>query len=174
MPYPDHFNTHAYNIEEVVWEVPYKLMLAWGKEAKDMQDITLNKARVRTFIQGYNSINKPFVVYDNEKLLDKINYLIKALLLISDSMTYLYDGVTTDVGFIINNLATFLVYTCNYILLMLFGKCLIDYIKPNKKQRCVFCIVFICIIISLIMLVASQFFDIIYYFSAHCNIKKHH
>lgn len=87
-----------------------------------------------------------------------------ALLLISDSMTYLYDGVTTDVGFIINKLATFLVYTCNYTLLMLFGKCLIDYIKPNKKQRCVFCVVFICIIISLIMLVASQFFDIIYYF----------
>ena len=87
-----------------------------------------------------------------------------ALLLISDSMTYLCDGVTTDVGFIINKLATFLVYTCNYILLTLFGKCLIDYIKPNKKQRCVFCVVFICIIISLIMLVASQFFDIIYYF----------
>lgn len=87
-----------------------------------------------------------------------------ALLLISDSMTYLYDGVTTDVGFIINKLATFLVYTCNYILLTLFGKCLIVYIKPNKKQRCVFYIVFICIIISLIMLVASQFFDIIYYF----------
>lgn len=87
-----------------------------------------------------------------------------ALLLISDSMTYLYDGVTTDVGFIINKLATFLVYTCNYILLTLFGKCLIDYIKPNNKQRCVFCVVFICIIISLIMLVASQFFDIIYYF----------
>ena len=87
-----------------------------------------------------------------------------ALLLISDSMTYLYDGVTTDVGFIINKLATFLVYTCNYTLLTLFGKCLIDYIKPNKKQRCVFYIVFICIIISLIMLVVSQFFDIIYYF----------
>lgn len=87
-----------------------------------------------------------------------------ALLLISDSMTYLYDGVTTDFGFIINKLATFLVYTCNYTLLTLFGKCLIDYIKPNKKQRCVFCVVFICIIISLIMLVASQFFDIIYYF----------
>lgn len=87
-----------------------------------------------------------------------------ALLLISDSMTYLYDGVTTDVGFIINKLATFLDYTCNYTLLMLFGKCLIDYVKPNKKQRCVFYVVFICIIISLIMLVASQFFDIIYYF----------
>lgn len=87
-----------------------------------------------------------------------------ALLLISDSMTYFYDGVTTDLGFIINKLATFLVYACNYSLLMLFGKCLIDYVKPNKKQRCVFYVVFICIIISLIMLVASQFFDIIYYF----------
>lgn len=87
-----------------------------------------------------------------------------ALLLISDSMTYFYDGVTTDIGFIINKLATFLVYACNYTLLMLFGKCLIDYVKPNKKQRYVFCVVFICIIISLIMLVASQFFDIIYYF----------
>lgn len=87
-----------------------------------------------------------------------------ALLLISDSMTYLYDGVTTDLGFIINRLATFLVYACNYSLLMLFGKCLIDYVKPNKKQRRVFCVVFICIIISLIMLVVSQFFDIIYYF----------
>ncbi len=87
-----------------------------------------------------------------------------ALLLISDSMTYFYDGVTTDLGFIINKLATFLVYACNYTLLMLFGKCLIDYVKPNKKQRYVFCVVFICIIISLIMLVASQFFDIIYYF----------
>lgn len=78
MPYPDHFNNHAYNIEEVVWTVPYKLLLAWGKETKDMQDITPNKARVRTFIQGYNSIRKPYVVYDNEKLLDQINGLSDA------------------------------------------------------------------------------------------------
>lgn len=78
MPYPDHFNDHAYNIEEVVWTVPYKLLLAWGKEAKNMQDITPNKARVRTFIQGYNSIRKPYVVYDNEKLLDQINGLSDA------------------------------------------------------------------------------------------------
>lgn len=100
MPYPDHFNTHAYNIEEVVWEVPYKLMLAWGKEAKDMQDITLNKARVRTFIQGYNSINKPYVVYDNEKLLDQINGLADAGIL--------------DNGYIVWNAGSYIDNYCLY------------------------------------------------------------
>ena len=75
MPYPDHFGAHAYDIEEVVWTVPYKLMYAWGSQALSMQNITPNKAKVRTFIQGYNSINEPYVVYDNEKLLDQINGL---------------------------------------------------------------------------------------------------
>lgn len=100
MPYPDHFNTHAYNIEEVVWEVPYKLLLAWGKEAKDMQDITPNKARVRTFIQGYNSINKPYVVYDNEKLLDQINGLADAGIL--------------DNGYIVWNAGSYIDNYCLY------------------------------------------------------------
>ena len=76
MPYPDHFGSHAYDIEEVVWTVPYKLMYAWGSQAFGMQNITPNRARVRTFIQGYNSINEPYVIYDNEKLLDQINGLI--------------------------------------------------------------------------------------------------
>lgn len=100
MPYPDHFNTHAYNIEEVVWEVPYKLLLAWGKETKDMQDITPNKARVRTFIQGYNSINKPYVVYDNEKLLDQINGLADAGIL--------------DNGYIVWNAGSYIDNYCLY------------------------------------------------------------
>jgi len=100
MPYPDHFNTHAYNIEEVVWEVPYKLMLAWGKETKDMQDITPNKARVRTFIQGYNSINKPYVVYDNEKLLNQINGLADAGIL--------------DNGYIVWNAGSYIDNYCLY------------------------------------------------------------
>lgn len=100
MPYPDHFNTHAYNIEEVVWEVPYKLLLAWGKDAKDMQDITLNKARVRTFIQGYNSISRPYVVYDNEKLLDQINGLSDAGIL--------------DNGYIVWNAGSYIDNYCLY------------------------------------------------------------
>lgn len=100
MPYPDHFNAHAYNIEEVVWEVPYKLLLAWGKEAKKMQDITPNKARVRTFIQGYNSINKPYVVYDNEKLLDQINGLSDAGIL--------------DNGYIVWNAGSYIDNYCLY------------------------------------------------------------
>ena len=100
MPYPDHFNDHAYNIEEVVWEVPYKLLLAWGKEAKNMQDITPNKARVRTFIQGYNSIRKPYVVYDNEKLLDQINGLSDAGIL--------------DNGYIVWNAGSYIDNYCLY------------------------------------------------------------
>ena len=100
MPYPDHFNDHAYNIEEVVWTVPYKLLLAWGKETKDMQDITPNKARVRTFIQGYNSINKPYVVYDNEKLLDQINGLADAGIL--------------DNGYIVWNAGSYIDNYCLY------------------------------------------------------------
>lgn len=100
MPYPDHFNTHAYNIEEVVWEVPYKLLLAWGKEAKKMQDITPNRARVRTFIQGYNSISRPYVVYDNEKLLDQINGLADAGIL--------------DNGYIVWNAGSYIDNYCLY------------------------------------------------------------
>lgn len=100
MPYPDHFDAHAYNIEEVVWEVPYKLLLAWGKEAKNMQDITPNKARVRTFIQGYNSISRPYVVYDNEKLLDQINGLADAGIL--------------DNGYIVWNAGSYIDNYCLY------------------------------------------------------------
>ena len=100
MPYPDHFNAHAYNIEEVVWEVPYKLLLAWGKEAKKMQDITPNRARVRTFIQGYNSISRPYVVYDNEKLLDQINGLADAGIL--------------DNGYIVWNAGSYIDNYCLY------------------------------------------------------------
>ena len=100
MPYPDHFNNHAYNIEEVVWTVPYKLLLAWGKETKNMQDITPNKARVRTFIQGYNSIRKPYVVYDNEKLLDQINGLSDAGIL--------------DNGYIVWNAGSYIDNYCLY------------------------------------------------------------
>ena len=39
MPYPDHFGSHAYDIEEVVWTVPYKLMYAWGSQALGMQKL---------------------------------------------------------------------------------------------------------------------------------------
>lgn len=76
MPYPDHFGEHAYGIEEIVWEVPYKLLLAWGKEAIKQQDLIPTPAKVRTYIQGYNSIYEPIIFYDNSKLEEQINGLI--------------------------------------------------------------------------------------------------
>ncbi len=76
MPYPDHFLEHAYGIEEVVWEVPYKLLKAWGSQALERQNETPSPARVRTYIQGYDSIYEPYVSYDNSKLEEQINGLI--------------------------------------------------------------------------------------------------
>lgn len=75
MPYPDHFLPHSYNIEEIVWEVPYKLLSAWGKQAMLRQNETTSPAKVRTYIQGYDSIYEPFVAYDNEKLKEQIDGL---------------------------------------------------------------------------------------------------
>ena len=76
MPYPDHFSRFSYDLKEVVWTVPYKLLSAWGKEVKKMQDITPHKAKIRTFIQGYDATKDPYVAYDNQKLIDQINALI--------------------------------------------------------------------------------------------------
>lgn len=76
MPYPDHFSPHFYGIEEVVWEVPYKLLTYWGINAKRQQSLTPSPAKVRTYIQGYNAIYEPFVFYDNEKLDEQIRALI--------------------------------------------------------------------------------------------------
>lgn len=100
MPYPDHFGQHSYGIEEVVWEVPYKLLLAWGKEALNQQTLIPTPAKVRTFIQGYNSIYEPFVVYDNQKLEDQIQGLI-------DSGIY-------DNGYIVWNSGSFIDNYCLY------------------------------------------------------------
>ena len=76
MPYPDHFGEHAYGIEEIVWEVPYKLLINWGAHVRKMQELIPTPAKVRTYIQGYNAIYEPHVVYDNEKLDEQIRALI--------------------------------------------------------------------------------------------------
>ncbi|MBR3227051.1 MAG: hypothetical protein IKF68_00740, partial [Erysipelotrichaceae bacterium] len=76
MPYPDHFGPHAYGIEEIVWEVPYKLLMIWGEHTKRAQSLIPTPAKVRTYIQGYNSIYEPIVFYDNEKVDEQIRALI--------------------------------------------------------------------------------------------------
>ncbi len=75
MPYPDHFSTHEYGISEVVWTVPYKLLSAWGSYVAKKQEIIPTPAVVRTWIQTYNSIKTPTVVYDASKVSDEIRAL---------------------------------------------------------------------------------------------------
>ena len=76
MPYPDHFKDHDYGISDAyVWQVPYRLVYAWGKEAKLRQNEIPTPAKVRAWIQGYNSIRKPTVIYDSDKILEQINAL---------------------------------------------------------------------------------------------------
>lgn len=78
MPYPDHFGNHDYDIKEYVWEVPYELLFSWANQAKCRQDNIETPAKVRTWLQGYNSIKKPTVIYDDQKVIDQVNGLKNA------------------------------------------------------------------------------------------------
>ena len=73
MPYPDHFGPGYYGID-TPWEKPYELMHAWGSNALNCQNETYEPARLRTWIQVYDSISYP-VVYDATKVKDQINAL---------------------------------------------------------------------------------------------------
>ena len=75
MPYPDHFNPHDYDIKEVVWTVPYKLLDKWSKYVVSKQEVIPTPAIVRTWIQTYNTTKKPSVVYDSNKISDQIQAL---------------------------------------------------------------------------------------------------
>lgn len=75
MPYPDHFNAHAYGIKEIVWTVPEKLMTAWGKDVVERQKTIPTPAIVRTWIQSYNAIHEPYITYDNQKIKEQIRGL---------------------------------------------------------------------------------------------------
>lgn len=84
MPYPDHFNMHEYGINDaIVWEVPYRLLSAWAKDAKKRQEEIPSPAKVRTWIQGYNAIHEPKIIYDVDKIIEQIDALKDA---------NLYDG----------------------------------------------------------------------------------
>ncbi len=75
MPYPDHFSEHEYGISEIVWTVPYKVLNMWGSYVAKKQSIIPTPAVVRTWIQTYNSIKTPTVVYDSSKISDEIRAL---------------------------------------------------------------------------------------------------
>lgn len=76
MPYPDHFNTYDYGLSEISWTVPYKLLYAWGNNyAAVRQREVASPAKVRTWIQAYNTIREPYIVYDASKVSDQIRAL---------------------------------------------------------------------------------------------------
>lgn len=75
MPYPDHFNAHEYGLEEVVWTVPYKLLNVWGSYVASKQEMIETPAKVRTWIQTYNTVKTPYVTYDANKLSEQIEAL---------------------------------------------------------------------------------------------------
>lgn len=75
MPYPDHFNKHEYGITEVVWTVPYKLLNEWGEYVVNRQKSIPTPAVVRTWIQAYDAIRTPNIVYDSSKISEQITAL---------------------------------------------------------------------------------------------------
>lgn len=75
MPYPDHFNTHEFGIEEVVWTVPYKVISAWAERAAKRQTEIPTPAIVRTWVQAYNAIRSPYNEYGPDQVADQIQAL---------------------------------------------------------------------------------------------------
>ena len=79
MPYPDHFDEHQYGINEIVWEVPYKLLNIWGTNyVMNRQAEIPSPAKLRTWIQAYDTIKEPYIVYDDNKISDQIRGLYNA------------------------------------------------------------------------------------------------
>lgn len=79
MPYPDHFNAYQYGFDEIVWTVPGKLLKHWGENYVNKRQSEIpTPAIVRTWIQAYNAIRKPFIEYDADKISEQIQGLYDA------------------------------------------------------------------------------------------------
>ncbi len=76
MPYPDHFGAYSFGIPEP-WKDPYALMYNWGLATKACQDVTYEPAKVRTWIQVYDSIVDG-TIYDASMVKAEINGLSDA------------------------------------------------------------------------------------------------
>ncbi|MBQ3074548.1 MAG: hypothetical protein IJC26_00635 [Clostridia bacterium] len=72
MPYPDHF---AANGTWLPWEHPYETLNKWGKNVMLRQGETATPAKVRTWIQAYNAIQKPYNTYGPEEISAQIKGL---------------------------------------------------------------------------------------------------
>lgn len=75
MPYPDHFDAHQYGMDEVVWTKPYNLLKYWGSLVAEKQKLIETPAKVRTWIQVYDTYKNPSVEYDSKKVSEEIEGL---------------------------------------------------------------------------------------------------
>lgn len=79
MPYPDHFSTYEYGFREPVWTKPYEILNYWGKNyAIKRQQETPSPAIMRTWIEAYDTIHKPYVVYGENEVAAQIQGLYDA------------------------------------------------------------------------------------------------
>ena len=72
MPYPDHFGAEG---KWLPWEHPYETLFNWGSSAMVRQSETPTPAVVRTWIQAYNAIRKPYNKYGPEEIAAQIRGL---------------------------------------------------------------------------------------------------
>lgn len=76
MPYPDHFGAYEYGIKDIVWTVPYKLLYAWGNGYANVRQQEIpTPAVARTWVQAYNTVREPYIVYDSTKIKEQIDAL---------------------------------------------------------------------------------------------------
>ena len=79
MPYPDHFGAYDYGFKEPVWTNPYDLLYLWGSEfVMKRQSEIPTPAIVRTWIQAYDAIKSPKVIYDADMVSKEIKGLYDA------------------------------------------------------------------------------------------------
>lgn len=79
MPYPDHFNKYDYGLNTISWVEPYSLLKKWGLDYASIRQSEIEtKAKVRSWIQGYDSIREPYVIYNSKKVEEQIKGLYEA------------------------------------------------------------------------------------------------
>ncbi len=78
MPYPDHFNKYDFGFTEPVWTKPYDIMYQWGTYANARQQEISTPAKVRTWIQAYDTIREPYLVYGANEVSAQIQGLYAA------------------------------------------------------------------------------------------------
>ena len=90
--------------------------------------------------------------------------LLGTFLLFNDALAYITKYNSFSFTYYLVRTSNFCVFAISYILVIAMGKYFADFIKPNKSEAKLFKIVEIYAIVSLIVLVISQFTNFYYYF----------